>query len=207
MGRRGPGTPLGTHTAWGVQGGTCFLGPDDEKLWEAVAGLFFGPNVFVPLVLTGILKHRGGGGSEMGQPGPTLHCYLAARAKHWGYFQVCGANSALALPAEPQRGGKKKHLSMGSQENAGWEEAEEAIQPNLLHRSGQLCPLSLSLGHQTGLLPLFPTCHSGSFSSEKIWKYFCASCTGGSVCSFRLVQELRKRTRCLKVYKPRRSLP
>lgn len=102
---------------------------------------------------------------------------------------------------------EKKYLSMGSQENAGWEEAEEAIQPNLLHRSGQLSPVSLSLGHQTGLLPLFPTCHSGSFSSEKIWKYFCASCTGGSVCSFRLVQELRKRTRCLKVYKPRRSLP
>lgn len=34
------------------------MGPDDEKLWEAVAGLFFGPNVFVPLVLTGILKQR-----------------------------------------------------------------------------------------------------------------------------------------------------
>lgn len=51
------------------------------------------------------------------------------------------------------------------------------------------------------------TCHSGSFSSEKIWKYFCASCIGGNVCSFKLVQELRNRTRCLKVYKPRRSLP
>lgn len=110
VGRRGPGTPLGTHTARGVQGGTCFLGTDDEKLWEAVAGLFFGPNVFVPLVLTGILKRRGGRGggrSETGRPGWTLHCYSAARAKHWGYFQACGANSALALPAEPQRGGKK----------------------------------------------------------------------------------------------------
>lgn len=52
-----------------------------------------------------------------------------------------------------------------------------------------------------------PTCQSGSFSSEKIWKYFCANCTGGSVCNWRLVQECRKCTRCLKVYRPSRSFP
>lgn len=40
-----------------VKGSTCFLRPDDEKLWESVTGLFFGPNVLVSFVFTGILKH------------------------------------------------------------------------------------------------------------------------------------------------------
>lgn len=44
-------------TALKVKGSTCFLRPNDEKLWESVTGLFFGPNVLVSFVFTGILKH------------------------------------------------------------------------------------------------------------------------------------------------------
>lgn len=63
----GPRKPPSMLTAPGVKGSTCFLRPDDQKLWESVTGLFFGPNVFVTLVFTGILKCRGG--LETGQPG------------------------------------------------------------------------------------------------------------------------------------------
>lgn len=34
----------------------CFLGANDEELWEAVTCLLLGPNVFVAFVLTGVLK-------------------------------------------------------------------------------------------------------------------------------------------------------
>lgn len=51
------------------------------------------------------------------------------------------------------------------------------------------------------------TCQMGSLSSGKIWKYFCASWTGGSVCSFKLVHVWTNFTRFLNVYRPRRSLP
>lgn len=34
----------------------CFLGANDEELWEAVTCLLLGPDVFVAFVLTGVLK-------------------------------------------------------------------------------------------------------------------------------------------------------
>ena len=36
----------------------CFLGSDDQKLGESVAGLLLGPDVFVSLVMTGVLERR-----------------------------------------------------------------------------------------------------------------------------------------------------
>lgn len=42
----------------------CFLGADDEKLWEAVTGLLLRPDVFVAFVLTGILKQQWKGCEE-----------------------------------------------------------------------------------------------------------------------------------------------
>lgn len=36
----------------------CFLGANDEELWEAVTCLLLGPDVFVAFVLTGVLKQQ-----------------------------------------------------------------------------------------------------------------------------------------------------
>ena len=36
----------------------CFLGPDDQELGESVTGLLLGPDVFVSLVMTGVLERR-----------------------------------------------------------------------------------------------------------------------------------------------------
>lgn len=36
--------------------GTCFLWSYNKKLGESVTGLFFGPDIFVSLVVTGVLK-------------------------------------------------------------------------------------------------------------------------------------------------------
>lgn len=36
----------------------CFLGANDEELWEAVTRLLLGPDVFVAFVLTGVLKQQ-----------------------------------------------------------------------------------------------------------------------------------------------------
>lgn len=96
-------------TALRMKGCTCFLRPNDEELWESVTGLFFGPNVFVTLVFTGILKCRAGW-LETGQPGKEAAWLLSfpeleqmcrvAMAKVWVYFQAHEANSVLAPPVE-----------------------------------------------------------------------------------------------------------
>lgn len=36
----------------------CFLGANDEELWEAVTCLLLGPDVFVAFILTGVLKQQ-----------------------------------------------------------------------------------------------------------------------------------------------------
>lgn len=36
----------------------CFLGTNDEELWEAVTCLLLGPDVFVAFVLTRVLKQQ-----------------------------------------------------------------------------------------------------------------------------------------------------
>lgn len=61
-------------TALKVKGSTCFLRPDDEKLRESVTGLFFGPNVFVPFVFTGILKHSVEDQRQSSLDGNPHHC-------------------------------------------------------------------------------------------------------------------------------------
>lgn len=38
--------------------GTCFLWSYNKKLGESVTGLFFGPDIFVSLVVTGVLKNN-----------------------------------------------------------------------------------------------------------------------------------------------------
>lgn len=46
-----------------------------------------------------------------------------------------------------------------------------------------------------GKYPWVHTCQSGFLCSGKSWKYLCASCRGGRVCSFRFVHERRKEAR------------
>lgn len=41
-----------------VERPACFLGANDEKLWEAVTCLLLRPDVLVAFVLTGILKQQ-----------------------------------------------------------------------------------------------------------------------------------------------------
>lgn len=53
----GPVKPPSMFTELKVKGSTCFLRPNDEKLWESITGLLLGPNVLVSFVFTGILKH------------------------------------------------------------------------------------------------------------------------------------------------------
>lgn len=37
---------------------TCLLGSHNEELGEPITGFLLGPDIFVPLVITGILKAR-----------------------------------------------------------------------------------------------------------------------------------------------------
>lgn len=57
---RWPGNSvLMLQAQWGtvnMERPACFLGANDEELWEAVTCLLLGPNVFVAFVLTGVLK-------------------------------------------------------------------------------------------------------------------------------------------------------
>ena len=74
---------------------------------------------------------------------------------------------------------------------------------NSSHFASLLCKEMWALKNTITIL----TCQRGSLSSGKIWKYFSASWTGGSVCSRRLVQHCTNFTRDSKVYRPSRSLP
>lgn len=50
----------GTGGGWSrMERPACFLGANDEELWEAVTRLLLGPDVFMAFVFTGILKQQG----------------------------------------------------------------------------------------------------------------------------------------------------
>lgn len=111
-------------TALKVKGSTCFLRPNDEKLWESVTGLFFGPNVLVSFVFTGILKHSVedqrqislDGAHNTAQPLQPEQTHrettlLSRQDKDWAYLCL-RTNPFLALPAEPVRA-ERPLLSQG----------------------------------------------------------------------------------------------
>lgn len=181
---------------------TRLLRANEQQFWETVAGFLFRPNILVSFILTGVLN---------------------TRSHHWQISLRCSESVTSSLTAALRKNWEMlDFMQMSDKQQPITVKQQEVLLDSVLlitswHISFRFqmqiyilllyIKFSVVLKHTLSKLPSSQTCQSGSASDGNIWKYLSASCSGGSVCSFRRVQVSRKSSSRLKVNKPRRSFP